>query len=71
MQETKYDGKEVFTKSPTDKQIMKAVKNPKNKRVTFHNVGSYIKMTDGTIYEIQGNGSWIYLPRIKAKVQLK
>lgn len=59
MQETRYDGKEVFTEAPTDKQILKAVKNPRNKRVTVHNVGSHIKMTDGTVYEIRENGAWV------------
>jgi len=58
MQETRYDGKEVLTRFPTEEQVKKAVNDPKNKTVTLHNVGSHIKTADGAIYEVQQNGAW-------------
>lgn len=66
MQETRYDGKEIITIFPTEEQIDKASKNPKNKTVTLHNVGSHVHMVDGTVYEVQENGSW---KKIKTKFE--
>jgi hypothetical protein len=58
MQESRYDGSDVFTSNPTKEQIDEAITNPANKTVSIHAVGSVIEMRDGTQYIVCENGSW-------------
>ena len=58
MQERRYDNTDIFTASPSQEDILKAIKKVENKMVAIHKAGSIVETEDGTKHEVQEDGSW-------------
>ena len=65
MIEEKFDGRQIMHDSVKmdellgeENKLKSLFENPENKRVSLHKTGDEVKMNDGTIYVVQGNGEW-------------
>ena len=58
MEERHWDDSARLSDKKTIEDMRKAMHDPNNKSVALHKPGSIVKMSDGTEYEVQQDGSW-------------